>query len=45
MGSRKLKEQILKGMTEGEIRKTWEKDIEEFKPVRIKYLLYKDFQN
>lgn len=36
-----LREQISAGMTADEIRKSWRKDLEEFKKIRKKYLLYK----
>ncbi|AUC22521.1 hypothetical protein BTO15_10670 [Polaribacter sejongensis] len=39
-GTKKLKQQIEKGVSENEIRKTWEKDLEAFKVVRSKYLIY-----
>lgn len=39
-GTKKLREQIEAGMTEKEIRKTWQKDLEQFKKMSAKYLLY-----
>lgn len=42
-GNRELKEQIIKGVPEGTIHKSWEKDLTAFKSIRKKYLLYKDF--
>jgi uncharacterized protein YbbC (DUF1343 family) len=39
-GTKKLREQIEAGMTEKEIRKTWQEDLEQFKEVRSKYLIY-----
>lgn len=39
-GTRALKEQIKKGMTEEEIRKTWKPGLDSFKAIRKKYLLY-----
>lgn len=39
-GSGLLKEQIMSGMTEDEIRKTWEPALSEYKEMRKKYLLY-----
>ncbi len=36
-----LREQIIAGKTESEIRKTWESGLSEFKKLRRKYLLYK----
>lgn len=44
-GTRELKKQIAKGMTEEEIKATWQKDINAFKKIRKKYLLYKDFES
>ena len=35
-----LKKQISEGKTEDEIRQSWKKDIEQFKEMRKKYLLY-----
>ena len=43
-GNSILADQIIKGMTEDEIRKTWEKDLEIYKNMRKKYLLYIDFE-
>jgi uncharacterized protein YbbC (DUF1343 family) len=39
-GTPVLKEQIAKGMTEEQIRETWQKDLEAYMKVREKYLLY-----
>ena len=39
-GTKKLQEQIEAGMTEKEIRKTWQEGLEQFKEVRKKYLIY-----
>jgi len=39
-GTKKLQEQIEKGVSESEIRKSWEKGLEEFKEKRKKYLIY-----
>ncbi|MDO1501242.1 DUF1343 domain-containing protein [Winogradskyella maritima] len=39
-GTAKLQKQIEAGKTEAEIRKTWEKDLEDFKKTRAKYLIY-----
>jgi uncharacterized protein YbbC (DUF1343 family) len=39
-GTKKLREQIETGMTEKEIRKTWQEGLERFKEVRKKYLIY-----
>lgn len=43
-GNSKLREQIIKGTTEEEIRKSWQPDIDKFKQIRKKYLLYTDFE-
>jgi uncharacterized protein YbbC (DUF1343 family) len=40
-GTKKLREQIEAGITEKEIRKTWQEGLERFKEVRAKYLIYK----
>ncbi|RFZ86101.1 DUF1343 domain-containing protein [Mucilaginibacter terrenus] len=40
-GSKKLKEQIIAGKTEAEIRQSWEPGLSQFKATRAKYLLYK----
>jgi uncharacterized protein YbbC (DUF1343 family) len=39
-GSDNLREQIEAGMTHGEIRSSWQNDLQEFKKIRSKYLLY-----
>ena len=39
-GTKKLQQQIEKGISETDIRKTWEKDLDAFKEVRSKYLIY-----
>lgn len=43
-GNDVLKKQIIEGMKEEDIRKTWDADLKKFKSVRKKYLLYKDFE-
>ncbi|PTS96916.1 DUF1343 domain-containing protein [Flavobacterium sp. HMWF030] len=40
-GTKKLQQQIESGTSEEMIRKSWTKDLEAFKKMRIKYLLYK----
>ncbi len=40
-GTKKLQEQIESGVSESEIRKTWQKDLKAFKTMRTKYLIYK----
>jgi uncharacterized protein YbbC (DUF1343 family) len=39
-GTKKLQEQIIEGVSEKEIRKSWEADLNAFKEVRKKYLIY-----
>ena len=39
-GTKKLRQQIEQGLTEKEIKKTWQKGLEEFKIQREPYLLY-----
>ncbi|MCF6366445.1 MAG: DUF1343 domain-containing protein [Bacteroidales bacterium] len=43
-GNGELAEQIIEGMTEEQIRETWQKDLDNYKKLRKKYLLYVDFQ-
>ena len=43
-GNNILKKQIIDGVPAEKIRKSWQMGIEEFKKVRKKYLLYKDFE-
>lgn len=43
-GTKSLREQIIAGKTESEIRKSWQPGIEAFKKIRKKYLLYPDFE-
>lgn len=42
VGVSAFKDQIRAGMTEDQIRKTWEPGIEKYKKMRKKYLLYKE---
>jgi uncharacterized protein YbbC (DUF1343 family) len=42
-GSTELREQIVAGFTEEQIRKSWQPALNSFKVIRKKYLLYKDF--
>ncbi len=39
-GNKVLRQQIISGLSEKEIRKTWQKDLKIFKKIRAKYLLY-----
>jgi uncharacterized protein YbbC (DUF1343 family) len=41
-GTGELRKQIQKGMSEQEIRKSWQADLKKFKSIRKKYLLYSD---
>ncbi|SFI10780.1 exo-beta-N-acetylmuramidase NamZ family protein [Halpernia frigidisoli] len=41
-GSDVLRKQILAKMPEKEIKKSWQKDLEEFKKIRKKYVIYED---
>jgi uncharacterized protein YbbC (DUF1343 family) len=43
-GNSTLMQQIMAGKSEAEIRKSWEPALEQFKAIRKKYLLYKDFE-
>lgn len=43
-GSGELKQQIIEGKTEEEIRASWQVGLEQFKAIRKKYLLYYDFE-
>jgi uncharacterized protein YbbC (DUF1343 family) len=40
VGNSTLKKQIIAGMSEKQIRKTWTKDLKNYKKIRKKYLLY-----
>lgn len=39
-GTKKLQEQIIEGVSEKDIRKSWETDLNAFKEMRNKYLIY-----
>jgi len=43
-GSEKFQEQVESGMTEAEIKATWQPRLNEYKALRKKYLLYPDFE-
>jgi len=43
-GNDVLKQQIIDGKSEDEIRKSWEPALTNFKKIRKKYLLYEDFE-
>lgn len=40
-GTKKLQQQIIDGISESEIRKSWKKGLQDFKEMRSKYLIYK----
>ena len=44
-GNKTLREQIIAGKTADEIRASWKKDLDAFKLIRKKYLLYPDFEH
>ena len=43
-GTNKLQKQIEAGLSETEIKESWKNELDEFKIIRKKYLLYKDFE-
>ena len=43
-GTDKLRKQIIAGKTEAEIKASWQADLNKYKAMRKKYLLYKDFE-
>ena len=43
-GNDVLKSQIIKGMSEAEISKSWQTGLSQYKTMRKKYLLYEDFE-
>lgn len=43
-GNNLLWEQLMLGVSEDAIRKSWEPALTEFKKIRKKYLLYDDFE-
>lgn len=43
-GNSTLQNQIKNGMSEAEIKATWQTDLESYKNIRKKYLLYPDFE-
>jgi uncharacterized protein YbbC (DUF1343 family) len=44
VGQKLLQQQIIDGVSEDEIRKTWQKGLDVYKKIRAKYLLYPDFE-
>ncbi len=43
-GTKELRYQIIRGMTEDEIRASWQDELNEYKAIRKKYLLYPDYR-
>ncbi len=43
-GTNDLRKQIENGLTNWEIHQSWKKELEEYKKIRAKYLLYPDFE-
>jgi uncharacterized protein YbbC (DUF1343 family) len=43
MGTAELRKQIMAGTPEEAIRASWQPQLDEFKTIRKKYLLYPDF--
>jgi uncharacterized protein YbbC (DUF1343 family) len=43
-GNNELWQQIRQGLSEEEIKKTWQPALREYKAIRKKYLLYEDFE-
>lgn len=43
-GNKTLREQIIQGLSEDEIRTSWQPALTQFKEIRKKYLLYSDFE-
>jgi len=43
-GTDKLRKQIIAGLNEEQIRRTWEEGLKSYKVIRKKYLLYPDFE-
>lgn len=43
-GTPELRRQIEAGMTEQQIKATWQKDLDDFLHMRSKYLIYRDFE-
>jgi uncharacterized protein YbbC (DUF1343 family) len=43
-GTKELRRQLILGMSEDEIRTTWQQELTEYKALRKKYLLYPDYK-
>ncbi len=41
-GTDELRKQVIAGKTEAEIRKSWEKGLQDFEKIRLKYVMYED---
>lgn len=44
-GSKEMRLQIIKGMSEEDIRASWQEELKAYKEMRAKYLLYPDYPN
>jgi len=42
-GGKQLQQQLIAGLSERKIKKTWKADLEKFRAIRERYLLYEDF--
>ena len=42
-GTKELRYQIVRGLTEEEIRESWQPELDKYKQMRKKYLLYPDY--
>ena len=42
-GTDQLRKQIIAGKTETEIKKSWQKDLNKFQKIRVKYIIYEDY--
>lgn len=43
-GNSELQQQIIEGLTEEQIKASWKNELDEYKKIRKKYLLYTDFE-
>ena len=43
-GTNTLRQQIIKGLSEEEIRESWQNDLNQYKKIRKKYLIYDDYK-
>ncbi len=44
-GTKELRYQIVRGLTEEEIRESWQPELDKYKQMRKKYLLYPDYRS